>query len=232
MKIEGATALVTGANRGLGKAFVDELLARGAAKVYATARDISTITDPRVTALGLDITDSASVAAAARAATDVDLVINNAGIATGTTIFGEDEALRRELETNYLGPVRVTREFAPTLAANGGGAVVNVLSVLSWISLPRTAAYSAAKAAAWSATNSQRLELAGQGTQVTGVHVGYLDTDMAAHIEGPKISPHQLAEQVLNAVEAGEPEVLGDDLSRRVKAGLAGDLRNLYAGLG
>ncbi|MDI1459599.1 SDR family oxidoreductase [Catellatospora sp. KI3] len=232
MRIEGATALVTGANRGLGKAFVEELLARGAAKVYATARDVSTITDPRVTPLELDITEPASVAAAARAAADADLVVNNAGIATGASVLGDENDLRRELETNFFGPVRVTRAFAPVLAANGGGAVVNVLSVLSWLSLPSTGGYSAAKAAAWAATNAQRVELAGQGTHVVGVHVGYLDTEMAAHVDGPKTSPDRLAAQVLDAVEAGEPEVLGDDLSRQVKAGLAGDLRDLYAGRG
>ncbi|MBV1848767.1 SDR family oxidoreductase [Catellatospora tritici] len=232
MRIEGATALVTGANRGLGKAFVEELLARGATKVYATARDVSTITDPRVTPLELDITEPASVAAAARAAADVDLVVNNAGIATGASVLGDENDLRRELETNFFGPVRVTRAFAPVLAANGGGAVVNVLSVLSWLALPSTGGYSAAKAAAWAATNAQRQELAGQGTHVVGVHVGYLDTEMAAHIDGPKTSPDKLAAQVLDAVEAGEPEVLGDDTSRNVKAALSGDLRDLYGSRG
>lgn len=232
MKIEGSTALVTGANRGLGKAFVEELLSRGAGKVYAAARDVSSLeAGPRVEPLVVDITDPASVAAAARHATDVDLLVNNAGITTGATIFGGEEGLRRELETNFFGPVRMTREFAPVLAANGGGAVVNVLSLLSWFAMPMAAGYSASKAAAWAATNAQRVELAGQGTQVTAVVMGSVDTDMAASVDGPKLHPAALAGLVLDGVEAGEPEVLGDDQTRQIKAALSGDLRELYAAL-
>ncbi|WP_308441042.1 SDR family oxidoreductase [Catellatospora methionotrophica] len=228
MKINGSVALVTGANRGLGKAFTEALLARGASKVYAAARDAASINDPRVVPLQLDITDPTSVAAAAKQAADVQLLVNNAGIATGASVLDGDEALRREMDTNYFGTVRVAREFAPVLAANGGGAIVNVLSVLSWFSLPTTAGYSASKAAAWAATNALRQELHGQGTLVTGVHIGYIDTDMAAHVDGPKVPPADVVAQVLDGVEEGLPEVLADDLSRQVKAGLSGDLRSLY----
>lgn len=228
MKINGSVALVTGANRGLGKAYAEALLERGAAKVYATARDPKTITDPRLIPLRLDVTDPESIAAAAKLAGDVQLLINNAGIATGAGILDDDEALRREMETNYLGPVRVAREFAPILAANGGGAIVNMLSALSWFTMPTTAGYSAAKAAAWSATNALRLALHEQGTQVVGVHAGYIDTDMAAAVTGPKVSPQDVVGLALDGVESGLPEVLADDVSRQVKSGLSGDLRNLY----
>jgi len=233
MDVKGSTALVTGANRGLGKAIVEELLSRGAAKVYAGARDPQTVVaaDPRVVAVQLDVTDHDSVYAAAALAGDVDLLVNNAGISDGTSVFGPDgvDSLRRQFETNTLGPLQMTRAFAPALEANGGGAVVNVLSVLAWVTFPSTSAYSASKAAAWSVTNASRGELRAQGTQVVGVHVGYLDTDMAAHVDGPKTDPADLARQVLDAVEAGSDEVLGDDLSRGVKAGLSGSVAQLSA---
>jgi NAD(P)-dependent dehydrogenase (short-subunit alcohol dehydrogenase family) len=235
MKINGSVALVTGANRGLGKAFAQALLERGVAKVYAAARDTASIDaagDPRVVPLRLDITDPASVRAAVEQAGDVQLLINNAGISTGAGVLDGEDALRRELETNYLGPVRVSREFAPVLAANGGGAIVNMLSALSWLTMPATAGYSAAKAAAWAATNALRLALKPQGTQVVGVHVGYVDTDMAAHVEGPKSHPKDVVALVLDGVEEGEHEVLADDVSRQVKAALSGDLRILYPAVG
>src|SRR5205823_1923549 len=158
MKIAGSVALVTGANRGLGQSFAQALLEFGAAKVYATARDASRVTDPRLTPLTLDITDRASIAAAAAAAQDVTIVFNNARISTGTSILGPEENLRRELETNYLGPVAVARAFAPVLRANGGGALVLMLSALSWVSFPGTAGYCASKSAMCSATNALRLE--------------------------------------------------------------------------
>ncbi|MDX6374203.1 MAG: hypothetical protein QOD98_3191 [Nocardioidaceae bacterium] len=233
MDVKGSTALVTGANRGLGRAIVEELLRRGAAKVYAAARDPHTVVahDPRIVPIRLDVTDHESVYAAAATARDVDLLVNNAGIGSGGSVFGPDgvESLRRQLETNTLGPLEVTRAFAPVLESNGGGALVNVLSVLSWVTMPSTSAYSASKAATWSITNAARGELRAQGTQVVGVHVGYLETDMAAHIDGPKTDPGDLTRQVLDALEAGEDEVLGDDLSRGVKAGLSGAVAGLSA---
>jgi NAD(P)-dependent dehydrogenase (short-subunit alcohol dehydrogenase family) len=228
MKVEGSVALVTGASRGLGAAYTRALADRGAAKVYAAVRRPETVTDPRLTPVRLDLTDRASIAAAAGQAQDVTLVINNAGISTHTSILGEEAALREELEVNYLGPVAVSRSFAPVLAANGGGALVNVLSVLSWLSFPDSAGYSSAKAAMWAATNALRLTLAEQKTLVVAVHVGYMETDMAASVTGPKIAPDVVARATLDAVEAGQPEVLADDISQQVRAALAGPLSSLY----
>lgn len=222
MQIHGSTALVTGANRGLGAAFVQELLDRGAAKVYAGARHPEPSADPRIVPVALDVTDADQVAAVARLAADVDLVVNNAGTHSGARIADGDLAgIQADLDTNFFGPILVTRAFAPVLAANGGGAVLTVHSVLSWISSGD--GYSASKAAAWSATNALRSALAPSGTTVTGLHVGFIDTDMAAHIDAPKTSPRDVAAQALDGVEAGAAEVLADDVTRGVKAGLAGD---------
>src|SRR3954465_2552738 len=181
MDIEGSIALVTGANRGLGRAFTRLLLEHGAAHVYAGVRDPASVTDGDVTPIELDVTSMSTIEAAAVRCSDVTLVINNAGISTGTSILAADalDAGRREMDTNVFGPLAVSRAFAPVLAANGGGALVNVLSGLSWWAAPSTALYSASKAAAWSVTNSLRVELRPQGTLVVGVHCAYLDTDMA-----------------------------------------------------
>jgi NAD(P)-dependent dehydrogenase (short-subunit alcohol dehydrogenase family) len=231
MNIEGSVAFVTGANRGLGASYVRALLDRGAAKVYAAARGPETSADPRLVGVRLDLTDRASIAEAARLAGDVTLVINNAGISTSTPILGDEDRLRQELEVNYLGPVALSRNFAPVLGSNGGGALVNVLSALSWLSSPTTSAYSAAKAAMWSATNALRLTLAEQGTLVVAVHVGYMDTDMAAHISAPKTAPDAVAAATLDGVEVGDSEVLADDTCRRVRAALSGPLSALYPSL-
>jgi NAD(P)-dependent dehydrogenase (short-subunit alcohol dehydrogenase family) len=231
MNIDGSIALVTGANRGLGAEFTDALLERGAAKMYAAVRRPETISDPRVVPVRVDVTDPDSIAAAAQQASDATLVINNAGISTRTPILGDEAGLRQELEVNYLGPIAVARSFAPVLAANGGGALVNVLSVLSWVTLPVTAGYSAAKSALWSATNALRLTLAEQNTLVVAVHVGYMDTDMAAAVTAPKADPKRVAEATLDAVQAGAHEVLADDLSRQVRAALSGPLDGLYPSL-
>jgi NAD(P)-dependent dehydrogenase (short-subunit alcohol dehydrogenase family) len=231
MKIDRSIALVTGANRGLGAAFTEALLERGAAKVYAAVRRPETITDPRLVPIRLDLTDQASIIEAARLAGDVTLVINNAGISTRAQILGDEEGLRQELEVNYLGPVAVARSFAPILAANGGGALVNVLSVLSWVSFPHLGGYSAAKSAMWAATNSLRQNLAEQHTQVLAVHVGYMDTDMAAAVTAPKTAPQVVAEATLDALEAGEHEVLVDEVSRQVRAQLSGPLTAMYPSL-
>lgn len=229
MKIEGATVLVTGANRGLGKAFVEELQARGAAKVYAAARNRESVTTAGAVPVRLDVTDPATLAAAAELAQDVDLVINNAGSLTGASMVdGDLDDIRLEMETHYFGTLNVTRAFAPVLDANGGGALLNVLSVLSWISFPTGGSYSAAKAAAWALTNATRLELAGNGTTVTALHVGYMDTDMAAGVDAPKSDPRAVAAQALDGVEAGALEVLADDVTRAVKAGLSQDPSALY----
>jgi NAD(P)-dependent dehydrogenase (short-subunit alcohol dehydrogenase family) len=228
MELNGSVALVTGANRGIGAAFTRALLDRGAEKVYAAVRDPATVGDPRLTPIRLDVTDRASIAEAARIAHDVDLVINNAGVDTGTPTLGDEAGLRQELEVNYLGPVAVSRAFAPILAANGGGALVNMLSGLAWLTLPETGGYASAKAALLQATNSLRLNLQEQGTLVTAVHVGYVDTDMTARVDAPKTAPDAVASAVLDGVAAGEHEVLVDDFSRQVRAALSGPLSGLY----
>jgi NAD(P)-dependent dehydrogenase (short-subunit alcohol dehydrogenase family) len=227
MQIKDAVVLVTGGNRGLGRALADEVLSRGARKVYATARDPRTITNPDVVPLALEVTDLDSVAAAARAATDVTFLVNNAAGAVGASFLGSTvDDVRREFETNFFGTLNVTRAFVPHIVAAGGGHLLNIHSALSWLAL--SGSYSASKAALWSMTNSLRLELREQGVGVTGLHVGYVDTDMAAHVTGPKSAPADVARQAIDGVEADAYEVLADDVSRRVKAGLAGDLGTLY----
>ena len=228
MRIEGSTALVTGANRGLGRCLAEELLARGA-KVYAGARDPGSVDLAGVTPIALDITDPASVAAAADATGDVSLLINNAGSSTGAGLLdGSLADIELEMNTHFFGTLAMTRAFAPQLAAAGGGAIVNVLSVLSWVSLPGAGAYCAAKSAEWSLTNATRAQLAGQNTQVTALHVGYMDTDMARHVTSGKIDPALVAKLVLDGVEAGQPEVLADEISQQAQRGLAGGVAALY----
>jgi NAD(P)-dependent dehydrogenase (short-subunit alcohol dehydrogenase family) len=228
MELTGRTAFVTGANRGLGRHFAEQLRQRGAT-VYAGARNPSAIDLPGVIPIAIDVTDPESVQAAAAATQGVSLLINNAGSATGASLLtGELADIRLEMETHYFGTLAVTRAFAPQLAANGGGAVLNVLSVLSWITFPGVGAYSAAKSAAWSLTNELRIELATQGTAVSALHVGYMDTDMARHVEAEKNDPAVVAKLALDGVAAGQAEILADDLSRQVQAGLAGGVAALY----
>ncbi|RYY93127.1 MAG: SDR family NAD(P)-dependent oxidoreductase, partial [Comamonadaceae bacterium] len=181
MQIKDSVVFITGANRGLGLAFARAALAAGAKKVYGAARDPASITLAGVTPVALDVTDAAQVEAAAQACTDVTLLVNNAGISRNTNLLGAGaiEAARAELETNFFGVWSVTRAFAPVLARNGGGAVLNVLSALAWTTFPGVATYSTSKSAAWSLSNGLRNELVAQGTQVTSLHVGYMDTDMA-----------------------------------------------------
>jgi NAD(P)-dependent dehydrogenase (short-subunit alcohol dehydrogenase family) len=229
MDINGAVVLVTGANRGIGAEFVEQLKRRGAAKIYAAARDVDTIRTDGVQPLQLDVTDAGQIAAAADAAGDVQVLINNAGISTGTSLVtGDEAAIRREMETNFYGPLRTTRAFAPILGSNGGGAILNVVSALSWFTLPNAGAYAASKAAAWVLTDSARLELAAQGTHVVAVHMGLVDTDMAEGMDAPKIAPADLANAGLDAVESGAQEVLADDWAAFVKSGLTLDPKTRY----
>ena len=225
MKIQNSVALVTGANRGLGLAFTQALLAGGAGKVYAAARDAASVKQPGVQPVRLDVTDPEQVVAAAAELGDVTLVINNAGIIRGSGFLGEEgvEAVRAELETNFFGPLHVSRAFAPILARNGGGAIVNVLSALSWVAFPSSSTYSASKAAAWAFSNGLRNELRGQGTQVLALHVGYMDTDMVRHVTAPKSKPEDVVKAVLDGLEAGKSEVLADEVSRRIKQNLSAE---------
>ena len=219
--ITGSVAFITGGQRGLGKAFADELLARGASKVYVTAREPIASTDPRVIPIALDVTDPASINAAAAQATDTTIVFNNAGMpGTAPFLASAVDSARQVFETNFFGPLEVAQAFAPLLAANGGGTLVDIHSVLSW--LGGAGAYGASKAAFWSLTNSLRKELKGQGTLVVGVHLGYADTDMTRRLDVPKITAPFVAQRVVDGIIAGEREILVDDVSRQVKSLLSG----------
>ncbi|GAA3438571.1 SDR family oxidoreductase [Kutzneria kofuensis] len=224
MDFTKTVAVVTGANRGLGRQFAEQLISRGA-KVYATARRPETVDIEGAIPLRLDITDHASIEAAAEVAADATLLINNAGISSETSVLDADfDTIRLELETHYVGPLAAIRAFAPIIERNGGGAVLNVASVLSWLHAPGNGAYVVAKAAEWAMTNLVRQELAPKGITVTGLHVGYMDTDMAAHVPSGKADPAEVVRTTLDAVAKGEAEVIYDELSRKAKANLSAAL--------
>ncbi|MES9525826.1 SDR family oxidoreductase [Streptomyces capoamus] len=228
--IKGATVLVTGGGRGIGRTLVEELHRRGAGKVYATARDPRTVTHPGAVPLALEVTDPASVAAAAEQAQDVTILINNAGASVRASYLDSPmQEVRRDLETNFYGPLLVTRAFVPVIERNGGGHVLNVHSALSW--LADGTPYSASKAALWSQTNSLRLELRPRGIAVTGLHVAYVNTDMTSDIDAPKADPRDVAVAALDGIEAGAHEVLADDTTRWIKSQLSADPEALYAQL-
>lgn len=232
MQIKDSVVFITGANRGLGLAFAKAALAAGAKKVYGAARDAGSITLAGVTPVRLDVTQAEQVEAAAKACGDVTLLVNNAGISRGGLLLGSAEAFdaaRAEFETNFFGMWSVARAFAPVLKANGGGAMVNVLSALSWLSLPSAQTYSASKSAAWSLSNGLRDALREQGTQVTSLHVAFMDTDMTARMPGNKASPDEVAALTLAGVEAGQFEVLADAVTRQLKQSLSSDTP-AYAG--
>lgn len=194
--LDGAVVLVTGANGGIGTQFVREALARGAAKVYATARTPRTWDDERIVPLALDVTDPASIRAVVDAAPDVTVLINNAGatVSSAGILTHSDEEIRRNIDTNLLGPLMLARTYAPLLAAKGEDtAIIDIHSALSWWAV--AGIYSATKAALWSVTNSLRIELQPAGVQVVGVHVDYVDTAMAAHTTEPKLDPAVLADE-------------------------------------
>ena len=221
--MEQITALVTGANRGLGKQLAALLVERGA-KVYAAARRPEEVDLPGVIPIRLDITDPESVRRSADAAPDVNVLVNNAGVSTRSSLLtGRLEDVRLEMDTHYFGTLNVTRAFAPIIERNGGGAILNVLSVLSWAHVPQSGAYSAAKAAEWAMTDAVREELGPRGIHVAALHVGYMDTDVASFAPADqKSDPAAVAKQALDGLFAGKHEILADDLSRAVKAQLSG----------
>lgn len=233
--IAEATALVTGANRGLGRSYLNRLLDRGAARVYAASRDPETIevTDTRIVPIRCDITNPTQVAAAAQRCDDVTVLINNAGVMLRTPLLAapDTSAARSEMDTNYFGTLAMCRAFAPILANNGGGALVNVLSVASWQNSAFNGSYGASKSAEWALTNAIRIELRSAGTLVVGVHAGWIDTDMAATVNDAKLSTGDVVEQSLHAVENGDEEVIAGDWAHSVKQALAGDLSAMYADL-
>jgi NAD(P)-dependent dehydrogenase (short-subunit alcohol dehydrogenase family) len=232
MDLSTTTALVTGANRGLGERYVDKLVERGA-KVYAAARKPDTI-EPRrgVTPLRLDIADPDEVAAAAGLATDVSLLINNAGVLTESSLLTGDTAdIRADLDTNFFGTLAMIRAFAGVIEGNGGGTILNMLSMFSWLSTPRAGAYSASKAALWSLTNSLRVELAPRRIRLVGLHVGFVDTDMVRHVDRPKVTPEYVVDTALAGLAADEYEIVVDETSRNIKQNLSQDVRMLYPAL-
>jgi NAD(P)-dependent dehydrogenase (short-subunit alcohol dehydrogenase family) len=223
----GRTVLVTGANGGLGEQFVRQALERGAEKVYAAARKPKDWDDRRVRPLSLDITDQGDVARAVAAAPDVDLLVNNAGIApAGDSISGPEDELRRTFEVNFFGTLRVANAFAPVLAAGGGGTLLNILSSASWVNVPT--GYAASKAAMWSATNALRVQLRGQGTQVIALQVGMVDTPMAARWDVPKVSAASVVAQAYDGVADGSIEVLADESTRELKSRLSMKAEEFY----
>ena len=232
MQINNAVVLVTGANRGIGAEFVRQLRERGAAKVYATARDVDMIDVDGVEALALDITDEAQVRAVANRASDVTFLINNAGVSSGADLVtGDLGVIRNDLETNFFGALHLTRAFAPILEANGGGAILNVLSAAAWFSAPGATSYAMTKAAAWSLTDAARVQLAAQGTQVTGLLMAMVETDMTAGVDVPKSSPASIVTAALDGIEAGSIEILADDITVGLKAQMHLDPTERYGAL-
>jgi NAD(P)-dependent dehydrogenase (short-subunit alcohol dehydrogenase family) len=219
MNVNGSIALVTGANRDLGARLVDGLLDAGASKVYATARRPETVaaaiaTDPRVTVLALDVTDQSSVDAAAKAATDVTLLVNNAGVlGLGSALDGDLDLFHRDLLTNQIGLLRMSRAFAPALTANAPGAIVNVLTLIALAPVAGMAGYCASKAAAHSITQSLRVELRDAGVTVVGAYPGGIDTDMLAGVDATKAAPEVVADRILAGLAAGETVIWPDDAS-------------------
>jgi len=226
LRLKGRTVLVTGANGGVGEQFVLQALERGAAKVYATARTPKEWSDARIVPLELDVTDPASVSHAAAAASDVNIVINNAAIFSATDVLlGPEDEARQIFDTNFFGPLRVAKAFTPVLAANGSATILNIVSVAAWLPLPTI--YAASKAALWSATNGLRMQLEGDGINVIGLYVSVIDTPMAIY-DLPKISPASVAAQGYDGIEAGAFEVLTDDQTRDVKSRMGATAENFY----
>jgi len=230
MDIKDAVVLVTGGNRGLGKALVQAFLDAGARKVYVGSRTPIETADPRLQPIKLDITNEEEVAAATEACQDVTILMNNAGVATPAPLLTAPlvDGARQDMETNYFGTLAMVRAFAPILGKNGGGTIVNILSVASWFTTPIGRFYSASKYAALSLTQGIRIELRSQGTLVTAVHAGYIDTDMAATIDAPKTSPEEVAARIIEGIRNNQEEVLADQSSQEIKAVLASNPHLFY----
>jgi NAD(P)-dependent dehydrogenase (short-subunit alcohol dehydrogenase family) len=228
--VRNAVVLVTGGQRGLGAALVDEVLSRGAKKVYVTAREPKPDSRESVVTQALEVRSSQAISEIAQVATDVDIVINNAGtLVPEPLLTGDFDGVAEMFDVNVYGPLRIAKAFAPILAANSGGAIVNMHSALSWLS--GGGAYGASKAAMWSLSNSLRDELASQHTQVLGVHAAFIDTDMTAAFQVPKTPPAVAAARIIDALEAGAAEALIDDASVAAKAALSGPVENLSISL-
>jgi NAD(P)-dependent dehydrogenase (short-subunit alcohol dehydrogenase family) len=232
MDITGKKALITGANRGLGRAFAEALLNAGASIVYAGARDSSTLSDPRLTPVRLDVTASQDVAAAAEACSDIEILVNNAGAMLATPVLAKnsEDALRREMEVNVFGMLAMAKAFASVLQHNGGGVIVNMLSVVSWYVYPFNATYCATKHAALAVTEGLRIELKAQGTHVIGVYAGLIDTDMGAALsDDPKTSPQQVAQKTVDGIRAGLDHVLADERAESLWQAVRQDPAKLHA---
>jgi len=224
MRIEDSVSFVTGANRGLGLAFAKELLGRGVKKVYAGVRNPKGVELPGVIPVKLDVTDSAAVTAAAHRCGDVTLLINNAGIGRVDTSALDPSVIdnaREFFETNFYGIIRASQAFAPVLSANGGGAIINVLSEVTWFARPIMTAYSATKSAAWSFTNALRIDVRDKGIQVLALHVGFVDTDLTRDFDVKKSDPREVAVRTLDALEKGHEEVLADEQTEALKRSLS-----------
>jgi NAD(P)-dependent dehydrogenase (short-subunit alcohol dehydrogenase family) len=231
MNIAEQTVLVTGSNRGLGKAMTKELLSRGA-KVYASARDIQSIDIPGAIPLQLDITDEESIQRAAKDAKDVTILINNAGVSTDTSLLSGDlTKIHLEYNTHVFGTLSLIRSFSPLLEKNGGGTILNILSALSWLADGSNGAYSSAKSAEWGLTNALRLELAPKRVKMIGLHVAYMDTDMFMNKDVPKTAPEKIAKTAIDGIQSGTTEILADEISRSLQQGLSGGVQALYPDL-
>lgn len=228
MNISEQVAFITGTNRGLGRQLALELLSRGA-KVYAGARNPDSIDLPGAIPVKIDITNPQEVAAAALAAKDVTLLINNAGTSTGASLLeGDLDTIHLEFNTHVFGTLSMVRAFAPILEKNGGGAILNILSVLSWVSMGSEGAYTVAKAAEWGMTNALRVNLYPQNVRVASLHVGFMDTDMTAGVEAPKSNPADIAKIAIDGLESGSLEIIADEVSRTVLSGLSGGVAAIY----